>query len=187
MGRKLSSAISEDGERVLFITEDALVAQDVNGPCSKTGGGYGYYPCSDIYEWHDGRVSLITPGDEASDVGLLGIGASGRDVLFFTRQKLVGWDQDNLLDIYDARIGGGFAEPPAQPAICEGEACRGQGTSAPGGAGAGTAVFNGPGNPAPKKQAKHAKRHKKKQAKKGKSSKRNQTNRHASDNRRAAR
>ncbi len=35
--------------------------------------------------------------------------ASGNDVFFFTDQPLVGQDQDSLVDVYDARVGGGIA------------------------------------------------------------------------------
>lgn len=146
-----SSAVSEDGERVLFQTQDALVATDVNSPCAEEAlGEFIIYPCTDVYEWHDGRLALITPGIASSDVSLLGISESGRDVVFYTRQRLVGWDKDELIDIYDARIGGGFPEPPVQPAECEGETCRGQGTVPPVNIGAGTAAFQGPNDPAPK-------------------------------------
>jgi hypothetical protein len=157
---KLSSAISEDGERVFFITPDSLVPADTNGPCS-FDSDVGYYPCSDVYEWHDGRLSLITPGTASADTGLIGVSAAGNDVFFYTRQPLVGWDRDNFIDVYDARVDGGFPEPPAQPAECEGEACREQGSGTPANTGAGTAVFQGPGNPPPKHGKKHGKKHRK--------------------------
>ena len=146
--RELESAISADGERVFFQTPDSLVAGDTNGPCERKGtveSGF-YYPCGDIYEWHDGRLALITPGTASTDADLLGISDSGRDVMFYTRESLVGWDIDKYIDIYDARIGGGFPEPPPQPPACEGEGCRDEGSEEPAIAGAGTAAFQGPGN-----------------------------------------
>ena len=145
---ELSSAISDDGERLFFLTPDALVPQDTNGPCS-FDNVFKYFPCADVYEWHDGRVSLITPGDSSSatETELLGASASGNDVFFKTRQPLVGWDLDKNTDIYDARVGGGFPEPPAEGAPCEGEGCRSAASSSSGGSGAGTASFQGPGDP----------------------------------------
>lgn len=154
--------ISADGQRVFFDTPDALVPQDVNGEASCPLGGYPDYvlTCSDVYEWHDGTISLISGGTSSQPSYLIGTTDSGNDVMFFTRQRLVGWDTDNGVDIYDARLEGGFPEPPAQPPSCEAEACRGTGSGAPATTGAGTAAFQGPGNPAPQHR-KGRKRHKK--------------------------
>jgi hypothetical protein len=185
VARKLASAISADGERVFFVTPDSLVAADVNGPCP-FDTSVGYYPCADVYEWHDGQVSLLTPGTESSDVGLIGVSQSGDDVFIYTRQRLVGWDGDRNLDVYDVRLGGGLPEPPAQPGICEGEACRGQGSSTPGSAGAGTAVFQGAGNPTPK-HAKPRKPRKHRKHSKHRRHSKHDNKRNAGNNRRAGR
>jgi hypothetical protein len=167
--------MSENGQRIFFATPDALVPEDVNGevgcPQDQSLGliSVGYapiYTCEDVYEWHEGTVSLISSGTGAGASYLIGSTPSGSDVLFYTSQRLVGWDTDTNTDIYDARVGGGFPEPPAQPPSCEGESCRGGGTSAPAPTGAGTAVFQGQGNPAPKHKATrkhHKKRHRKHQ------------------------
>ncbi len=164
-GGRRSVVISDDGQRVFFLTPDALVPQDVNGTVK------------DVYEWHDGTVSLISSGKDQKDVKLLGASHSGKDVFFYTEEALVGWDSDETGDIYDARIGGGFPEPKADPVPCAiAESCHGPGTSPPGGTGAGTHSFEGPGNkveparcPKGKKKAmvkgrvvckkKHAKKH----------------------------
>jgi len=160
--------VSEDGQRIFFSTPDALVPQDVNGeaecPVSETVSLLGpvLYACEDVYEWHEGTLSLISSGTSSSPSWISDASASGSDIFFYTKDRLVGWDTDTNTDIYDARIGGGFPEPPAQPAACEAEACRGAGTAVPAGAGAGTAVFQGAGNPTPKhgKPTRH-KRHRK--------------------------
>jgi hypothetical protein len=150
MATELQTAMSaENGERVFFRTEDSLVPEDVNGPCT-FDSEKGFYPCSDVYEWHDGKISLITPGTFSGELNLIGSSDSGEDVFFYTRERLVGWDQDNLIDVYDARVNGGLPEPPVQPPACEGEACRGQGTTPAANTGAGTAVFQGPSDPTPK-------------------------------------
>jgi hypothetical protein len=146
--------ISEDGQRVFFGTPDALVPEDINGEAecplvavAGTGGELGPIPaCMDVYEWHDGAVNLISSGISEHPARLMFSTRSGRDVFFYTRERLVGWDVDNNEDIYDARIDGGFPEPPAQQPSCEGEGCRGAGTEAPPSTGAATAVFQGPGN-----------------------------------------
>jgi len=147
-GGPLSMAMTDDG-RVFFTTPDALVPEDVNGEttCPSTLSDDSVrYTCQDLYEWKEGRVSLISSGTGSEAVKLLGTTPSGDDVFFFDRQRLVGWDKDNGVDIYDARVGGGFPEPPTQPPGCEGEACRGAGSAVPVSAGAGTAAFDGPGN-----------------------------------------
>lgn len=131
---KFINVMSDDGQRAFFAAKDALVPEDTN-------------ELQDVYEWHDGTVSLVSTGTATKDVRLLGASHSGDDVFFTTNQRLVGWDTDENVDVYDARVGGGFPEPPHPDAICEGEECRGAPTSAPPVTSAGSAVFEGPGNP----------------------------------------
>ena len=149
--------ISDDGQRVFFETPDALVPQDVNGVGGCEAHAQGeiaffnigtYNSCDDVYEWHDGAVHLLTPGTGNQPFILMGATKDGRSVFFYTRQQLVGWDKGDGADIYVARAGGGFPEPPPQPAACEGEGCRGAGPSAPSIAGAGSAAFEAPAQPA---------------------------------------
>ncbi len=137
--QELRIVMSDDGSHVFFTAKNALVPADSNGAVE------------DVYEWNDGAVSMISSGRDSQDAILMGAGSSGRDVFFITFEKLVGWDTDANTDVYDARVGGGFPEPPPRPEICEGEACRGAGSSAPPITGAGTAVFEGPGDPLKKK------------------------------------
>jgi hypothetical protein len=142
--------MSNDG-RVFFQTPDALVPADVNGEAGCpvvefSGKERPVQSCDDVYEWHDGTVSLISGGAGSEPSILVASSASGNDVFFLTRNRLVGWDVDDGVDLYDARVGGGFPEPPAEPAECEGEACRGEGSSGGSIPGAGSAVFEGPGN-----------------------------------------
>jgi hypothetical protein len=110
----LTRNLSEDGSRVFFQTAEALVQQDKNLQM-------------DVYEWEGGQVHLISTGRSASQSYFGDASANGDDVFFFTRQSLVGQDQDDNADLYDARVEGGIASqngpPPAAP--CTGEACRG--------------------------------------------------------------
>jgi hypothetical protein len=132
---RLRIVMSEDGKRVFFGSHDELVPGDVNGAVE------------DVYEWHGGAVNLISSGHSSESSKLIGASISARDVFFITADRLVGWDQDFQRDVYDARIGGGFPEPPAAGAACEGDACRGASSSTPGTAGSpGTAQFQGSGN-----------------------------------------
>jgi hypothetical protein len=155
------AAISDDGKRIFFDTPDALVPEDTNVCTGGEGNFPNNYPCKDVYEWNDGTVSLVSSGAGSEASFLVGATHSGDSVFFETRDRLVGRDTDNGIDVYVARTDGGFPEPAPQPPICEGEACRSAGTAAPAGAGAGTAVFEGPGNPQPKhkKPRNHHKRH----------------------------
>jgi hypothetical protein len=68
-----------------------------------------------VYEYHDGRVSLISDGKDVTDTGgiglqdiispveLLGSDESGANVFFATFSPLVPRDTDTQRDIYDAR------------------------------------------------------------------------------------
>ena len=140
---------SDDG-RIFFDTPDALVPGDTNGEtdCPPVVYPAGVYACQDVYEWDDGAVNLISSGVGSDPAYLLGTTSSGEDVFFFTRQRLVGWDLDTGVDIYDARVGGGFPEPPPVPPPCDLDAgaCEGPGTAAAAIAGAGSRVFVGQGN-----------------------------------------
>lgn len=123
--------MSADGSYVFFQTSAALLPQDKNGKL-------------DVYEWHDGTVSLISSGTSPADSKFVGTNSSGRDALFSTWQRLAPSDVDGHQDAYDARIDGGFPDsstPPPPP--CSGEGCRGSGTGPGAGAAPGTVNFAG--------------------------------------------
>jgi len=98
-----SRGVSEDGSEVFFDTPAALVTEDENEK-------------RDVYEWHDGRISLISSGTGTDDSVFLDNSASGNDVFFATRDDLSGTDTDGSYDVYDARVGGGFAVSAPSPA-----------------------------------------------------------------------
>jgi hypothetical protein len=160
----LSSA--GDG-RLFFESQDALVPQDINGPIQ------------DVYQWEPkgvggcakarGCVQLISSGQSPSDSMFVDSSDSGNDVFFITRQQLLPRDKDSQLDLYDARVGGGFAETAGPP--CAGEACKGPISPPPSQPGAASQSFSGPGNAKPAKKAR--KKHAKHQKKKHKRAKRN--------------
>src|SRR5829696_861760 len=107
------SYLAEDG-RVFFSTPEALVGGDVNGVTD----AYQYDPATQ-------ELSLLSTGQGSEPAAFADASASGRDVFIVTRQRLVGWDRDELLDMYDVRVGGGLPEPPAPTRACQGEACQG--------------------------------------------------------------
>jgi hypothetical protein len=111
-----SSALSlSEAGAVVFRSQDALTRLAIAGH-------------ENVYEYHEGNVYLISPGDEAAPVytpmpRLLGTDESGRDVFFFTTDSLVPQDVDTQASWYDARVGGGFPAPPS-PGGCAG-VCQG--------------------------------------------------------------
>ncbi|MBA3865819.1 MAG: hypothetical protein H0X42_05665 [Solirubrobacterales bacterium] len=150
--------LSADGNRVFFQSTDRLVSEDVNGVagCSES-------KCQDVYMWeakgagscqstsqNGGCLYLVSTGNSPAPSYFGDASTSGDDAFIFTDQPLVPQDTDELVDAYDARVGGGLAaqHPVPPPPPCEGEACRGAGTVPPAVNGAGTAVFQGAANPA---------------------------------------
>lgn len=113
-----SSAISDDGSKLVFSTSEPLSPVDGNAEL-------------DVYLWTPDRVSLISTGSVGGGVAepagtgvtvLTAIDGSGQNIYFQTAGALSPADGDELLDAYDARIGGGFsfAERPS----CSGEGCQ---------------------------------------------------------------
>lgn len=141
-----TNVLSSDGNRLFFQTAAALVPQDNNGK-------------PDVYEWEGGQVSLISSGSGKFESRLIDASASGNDVFFQTRDQLVPGDTDQFVDVYDARVGGGFPATPNASPPCEAEACRPPLEAAPAGAQIGSRSFVGPANKKHKKPKKHKKKH----------------------------
>lgn len=108
---------------------------------------------TDVYEYENGAVSLVSAGTGAYESALATATESGHDLFFTTSDQLVPRDEDELIDMYDARVGGGFPEAFGGPPPCaEVESCRstGQGSTT-GSTTPASAVLQGSGNlvPAP--------------------------------------
>jgi sugar lactone lactonase YvrE len=184
----LSRNLSADGDRFFFETPEKLVATDTNGDesCAPFGGyNQGFPSCLDVYEWeakgsgschseaeNGGCLYLISQGKRPEPSLIADASGSGDDVFFFTADRLVGQDGDELIDVYDASVDGGLVSQNSAPAVpCEGEACKGGASSQPAGQTAGTASFVGPANPkavhkkAKKRRRRHTKKHHKRHAK----------------------
>ena len=149
-------ALSDDGRRLFFESFEALLPTDTNG-------------AADVYEWEaasgaaqcaergatlyvpasEGCLSLISSGRNPSDSELIDASPDGRDVFFKTASSLLPQDP-GLIDIYDAREGGGMPPPPNPPAECEGEACQGP-LSPPNDPTPASATYNGAENVKPGK------------------------------------
>ncbi|MGH2938699.1 MAG: hypothetical protein ACRDPE_11340 [Solirubrobacterales bacterium] len=178
--------LSASGNRIFFQTPDALVPGDTNGASGCTfveGEGEQTGSCQDVYEWealgtgscqiasvNGGCLYLISTGQGGQPSYFGDADAQGENVFVFTRSQLVPVDQDQLFDLYDARVQGGLSsQHESPPASCVGEACQGGPTPVPGEAPPGSASVNGPGNA--KKNHHHAKKCKKRSGKKGKNCK----------------
>jgi DNA-binding beta-propeller fold protein YncE len=129
-----------DSGRLFFETQEALVPSDANGQ-------FDVYE----YEYEGGRVSLVSSGTSSSESRLLGTSESGDDVFFSSRQALVPQDtQEGVLEIYDARVGGGFPATSAPPPCTTADACRTPVSPQPSLFGAPSSqTFSGAGNLAP--------------------------------------
>jgi hypothetical protein len=166
----LSRNLSPDGKRFFFQSSDKLVPADVNGEVkcdSKEETQVGSGPsCQDVYEWeapgegtcteggsayspaNGGCIYLLSTGTGPYPSYLADVSESGDVAFIFSRQQLVPSDEDNQEDIYAVKVDGGLvAQHEARPANCEGDACRGASSKPSNAPGAGTAAFEGPGNP----------------------------------------
>lgn len=115
----LSRNLSADGSRAFFETSERLVASDTNGK-------------ADVYRWDEGSgIALVSSGQGNSPSEFVDASETGDDVFFTTRQRLVGSDVDDQVDVYDARVGGGLSAPPAA-SPCQGDSCQEQLSGAPG-------------------------------------------------------
>jgi hypothetical protein len=120
--------LSDDGSRLFFTSSDALVARDTNAQ-------------QDVYEWEaagtggcsaksatfsasaQGCIDLISSGQSARSSEFVDASPNGDDVFFTTLSSLQPQDY-GLVDVYDARTGGGLPPPPPGIEECEGEGCQ---------------------------------------------------------------
>jgi hypothetical protein len=132
------SNLLEDGASY-FETPNRLLPEDVNGAV-------------DVYQFKEGRLRLISNGAVPGGGRFAEATPSGSDVFFTTPARLISSDRDSLLDLYDARVGGGFTQPLAPPA-CEGDACAPP-PVIPNDASPASSSYSGPGNPSARHGAK---------------------------------
>jgi hypothetical protein len=133
--------LSADGRRVFFDSRDTIGLADTNAK-------------PDVYEWEaqgvgsciraGGCVFLLSDGRAAGGASFVDASADGSDAFFITDASLVSSDP-GAVDLYDARVGGGFPVAP-RPPDCEGDACQPL-PSAPVDPTL-TTLLSGPGNPA---------------------------------------
>jgi hypothetical protein len=154
-GGALARTMSDDGSYVFFQSPVGLTPQASDDVAIDSEGDL----AQNVYEYHEGHVYLISDGQDTSaifrisgnrqmsSVLLAGASASGGDVFFTNADPLVPQDTDTEVDIYDARIGGGFPAP-SESAACQGDTCQGLPSSPPLFGAPSSATFSGPGNTA---------------------------------------
>lgn len=138
------STVSDDGSRAYFYSKDALAPGGVVGR-------------RNLYQWSEGQVALLatepvgSTTEGANPKLFFAGGSADTESVFFTTTEQMSWeDRDGRSDLYVARVGGGFAEPPP-PALpcdplvegrCTPPPASGPQPVSPGG----SAQFHGPGN-----------------------------------------
>jgi hypothetical protein len=149
--RILTRNLSENGDRVFFQSEAPLLPAAANGQMN-------------VYEWEtdgegscrsesqdDGCLYLISSGGSPGPSLFGDASANGDDVFFFTREQLAASDEDNNVDVYDARVceaGDASCEgkPKQKEVACVGEACPGASPPGPPLAPSASSLLTGEGN-----------------------------------------
>ncbi len=123
--------LPEEGARVIFESYEGLVLRDNNDKqdvyqWSESGAGGCTEQSPDYSPPNEGCLSLISSGDSTLDAEFIDASPDGRDVFFTTASKLAAQDP-GLIDLYDAREGGGFPPPPPSAIPCHDEGCQNPG------------------------------------------------------------
>jgi hypothetical protein len=113
-------ALSADGNRVFFDSEDSLAPQDTNND-------------GDVYQWEQagkgscqapgGCLALLSSGRAEGGARFIDASADGEDVFFLTDGSLLAEDPGSV-DLYDARVGGGLTAATPPPPECDGDSCQ---------------------------------------------------------------
>jgi hypothetical protein len=153
-----------DSGRLYFDSADSLTPFDTNEGVEDV---YEYEPNGiGTCEREEGCVSLISAGSEGIDSNFLAMDPTAKNVFFTTRDQLTQRDDDELVDLYDAREEGGIpAETETARGECQGEACQPQ-AIAPNDPTPGSSSLEGAGNVDERKATKKHKKKKHKHAKK---------------------
>ena len=129
-----SPSLSSDGDWAFFSSQDRLTPDASSAPVWK------------IYGYHDGELSLVSPANSGMDAFFMGASPDGTDAYFQTRQPLAPEPKtlNGSMQLYDARMGGGFAAVSSAANPCPNNACDAPEPAAP--APAASINFAGPGN-----------------------------------------
>lgn len=109
--------MNEDATQIFFESANALTPEAQPARPGHEGESL------NVYEWEGGHLYLISDGTQAGSI-LDGTTPSGEDVFFSTRSQLTSGSNGNWINVYDARVDGGFPEPGAGNSLCVGQGCR---------------------------------------------------------------
>jgi len=109
--------MSENGSTIFFDSPDPLLSGMPEAETNKI------FEPNNLYEWENGNLSVIA---YASDKGAVfdGTTPSADDAFFSTRSALTATANAGYEHIYDARVNGGFLEPPPLTQPCGEQPCR---------------------------------------------------------------
>ena len=102
--------MSDNGAEVIFDTSEPLVPAAGNGK-------------ENVYEYEDGHQYLISTGASLGASVFESMSPEGKDALFSTRQRLVPSAEGEEIQLYDARVDGGFPEERTTVVPCKGAEC----------------------------------------------------------------
>ena len=127
---------SEDGT-LFFDSSDALA------PHAKDGR-------QNVYEYENGHVYPLSNVSGGYESVFLDAGANGNNVFFASSDKLLPEDTSQNIEVWDARVDGGYPLAVSPPPCTTAEACRVASPPTPAVFGAPpSATFSGPGNVTP--------------------------------------
>jgi len=131
-----SRNFAENGT-LFFQSPDALVPHASDGR-------------QNVYEYEAGHIYAISNVAGGQNSFFLDASANGNNVFLATADQLVAQDRDNRVDVYDARVDGGFPASVSPPPCDNGDSCKPPASPQPAVFGApASATFSGAGNPAP--------------------------------------
>jgi hypothetical protein len=120
--------LSNDGGRVFFSTTQPTVPETSSR-----------FESNNVFEYRDGKIYEL-----ARNAYFLDASESGSDAFIATREQLSAGDRDETVDVYDARVDGGFAH--LTPVPCAESECRQPYAEAPSSVTPSSTLFTGAGN-----------------------------------------
>jgi hypothetical protein len=139
----LPRVVSEDGK--VFFNSAEQLTPEAPEPTLETNPYEGFQ--KNVYEFENGHVYLIS-----AKAKVVGLTPDGNNVFFDTVSQLLPQDGDGTVDVYDARVDGGF--PALATPACSGTSCQGVPAAPPVFATPPSVTFTGVGNfPQPSSKA----------------------------------